>query len=174
MDCAIICVIIKINMATNDVLIAFFVLILFLLYNFRFVFLFVLKMGNSDWNCPLIALIMRFFLACTDFCINWYKFDVNRCFFSFFIKWSTSRLFCETVHLYITSTGVSVRFSPYVGVRKRTPPQGSVSHLNRALHQPGCGYQPSEDGAFLLPLPHGLHWGAFHRIQFPSWLSVAG
>ena len=31
MDCAIICVIIKINMATNDVLIAFFVLILFLL-----------------------------------------------------------------------------------------------------------------------------------------------
>jgi len=36
----------------------------------RFVFLFVLKMGNSDWNCPLIALIMRFFLACTDFCIN--------------------------------------------------------------------------------------------------------
>ena len=36
MDCAIICVIIKINMATNDVLIAFFVLILFLLYNFRF------------------------------------------------------------------------------------------------------------------------------------------
>ena len=34
------------------------------------VFLFVLKMGNSDWNCPLIALIMRFFLACTDFCIN--------------------------------------------------------------------------------------------------------
>ena len=66
MDCAIICVVIKINMATNDVLIAFFVLILFLLYNFRFVFLFVLKMGSSDWNCPLIALIMRFFLACTD------------------------------------------------------------------------------------------------------------
>ena len=65
MDCAIICVIIKINMATNDVLIAFFVLILFLHYNFQFVFLFVLKVGNSDWNCPLIALIMRFFLACT-------------------------------------------------------------------------------------------------------------
>ena len=41
-----------------------------LLYKFRFVFLFVLKMGNPDWNCPLIALIMRFFLACTDFCIN--------------------------------------------------------------------------------------------------------
>ena len=37
---------------------------------FRFVFLFVLKMGNSDWNCPLIALIMRFFLVCTDFCIK--------------------------------------------------------------------------------------------------------
>ena len=29
-----------------------------------------LKMGNPDWNCPLIALIMRFFLACTDFCIK--------------------------------------------------------------------------------------------------------
>ena len=69
MDCAIICVIIKINMATNDVLIAFFVLILFLLYNFRFVFLFVLKVGNSDWNCPLIALY-AIFLACADFCIN--------------------------------------------------------------------------------------------------------
>ena len=41
-----------------------------LLNKFRFVFLFVLKMGNSDWNCPLIALIMRFFLACTDFCIK--------------------------------------------------------------------------------------------------------
>ena len=38
--------------------------------NFRFVFLFALKMGNSGWNCPLIALVMRFFLACTDFCIN--------------------------------------------------------------------------------------------------------
>ena len=37
---------------------------------FRFVFLFVLKMGNSDWNCPLIALIMRFSLACTDLYIN--------------------------------------------------------------------------------------------------------
>ena len=45
---------------------------------FRFVFLFVLKMCNSDWNCPLIALIMRFFLACTDFCINLCKFDVNQ------------------------------------------------------------------------------------------------
>ena len=29
-----------------------------------------IKMGNSDWNCPLIVLIMRFFLACTDFCIK--------------------------------------------------------------------------------------------------------
>ena len=37
---------------------------------FLFAFPFILKMGNSDWNCPLIALIMRFFLACTDFCIN--------------------------------------------------------------------------------------------------------
>ena len=25
------------------------------LKNFRFIFLFVLKMDNSDWNCPLIA-----------------------------------------------------------------------------------------------------------------------
>ena len=28
------------------------------------------KMGNPDWNCPLFVLIMRFFLACTDFCIK--------------------------------------------------------------------------------------------------------
>ena len=33
---------------------------------FKFVFLFVLKMGNSDWNCPLFVLIMRFFLACMN------------------------------------------------------------------------------------------------------------
>ena len=59
------------------------------------------------------------------------------------------------VHLYITLTGVSVRFSPYVGVRKRTPPQGSVSHLNRALHLLEYGHQPSEDGAFLRLLLRG-------------------
>ena len=40
-------------------------------------------MGNPIKDCPFILLIMRFFLACTDFCIKWCKFDVNRCFFSF-------------------------------------------------------------------------------------------
>ena len=38
--------------------------------NFDLYFLFVLKMGNPDWDCPLFVLIMRFFLACTDFCIK--------------------------------------------------------------------------------------------------------
>ena len=61
------------------------------LHKFRFVFLFVLKMGNSDWNCPLIALIMRFFLAyiilielCTsrDVVINHQKMEL---FFSLFL-----------------------------------------------------------------------------------------
>ena len=32
----------------------------------------------------------------------------------------------------------------------------SLHHLNRALHLPECGHQPSEDEVFLRPLLHGI------------------
>ena len=32
-----------------------------------------------------------------------------------------------------------------------------IFNFNTALHQPECGYQPSEDEVFLRPLPHELH-----------------
>lgn len=47
-------------------------------------------------------------------------------------------------------------------------------HLSTALHLPGCGYQPSEDGVFLLLLPHGLLIITYHKIQYPSLLLAAG
>jgi|GEM_PF-3139933 len=45
---------------------------------------FIQKMGNSDWNCPLIALIMRFLRLCTVSSTIWCKFGVFVYFQSFF------------------------------------------------------------------------------------------
>ena len=82
MDCAIICVIIKINMATNDVLIAFFVLILFLLYNFRF------ERVQQGANAPYAFLF--------SFAVSFQTFAVLllQCFLCIFIEMITDNIDC--------------------------------------------------------------------------------
>ena len=66
----------------------------------------------------------------------------------------------EISNLYSTST-ILVE---YERTTKRVPTMKLLGDVNKkndvnntALHQPGCGYQPSEDEVFLRPLPHGLH-----------------
>jgi len=68
----------------------------------------------------------------------------------------------------------AVRFSPYVGVYKRTPQQGFVSHLSTALHLQGFCHLPSEGSVPHDRLPRVLLRSAYLRNRFPSFFSAAG
>ena len=123
-------------------------------YTLIFIFSLFSKMGNSNWNCPFIVLIMQFFLTYTDFCIKGCNFDVNRCFS--FLSNEVCPVYLVKRYIFtsrrLTSPCVFRLMSVFASAHRR---KAQFSHLNRASHLQEYGCQPSEGEASPRPLPHG-------------------